>query len=113
MDGSIVKTYQDRARSRRKNDENIGKNRGSHSTKIHLAVDSDGLPVYFELSDDQVNDNVHATSLISHAPTPQQVISNKGYDNGSLRNFIDNKGSQYQIPRKQNSSIGNYQMGWY
>ncbi|CAG8999216.1 MAG: hypothetical protein CENE_01185 [Candidatus Celerinatantimonas neptuna] len=31
-------------------EETIGKSREGNSTKIHLAVDSGGLPVHFELS---------------------------------------------------------------
>ncbi|UAA37196.1 IS5 family transposase [Paraneptunicella aestuarii] len=112
IDGSIVKAHQDSARSGRKDEEAIGKSRGGNSTKIHLAVDSGGLPVYFELSGGQVNDIVHAESLISHASTAQHVVADKGYDSEVLRDFIENKGSQSQIPRKQNSRIGNSQMEW-
>jgi len=112
IDGSIVKAHQDSARSGRKDEEAIGKSRGGNSTKIHLVVDSGGLPVYFELSGGQVNDIVHATSLVSHAPTAQQVIADKGYDSNPLRGFIEDRGSQSQIPRKQNSTEGNHDMDW-
>ncbi len=112
IDGSIVKAHQDSARSGRKDEEAIGKSRGGNSTKIHLVVDSGGLPVYFELSGGQVNDIVHATSLVSHAPTAQQVIADKGYDSNPLRGVIEDRGSQSQIPRKQNSTEGNHDMDW-
>jgi transposase len=50
IDGSIVKTHQDGANVKSPSEQAMGKSRGGNSTKIHLAVDSGGLPVYFELS---------------------------------------------------------------
>jgi len=56
IDGSIVKAHQDSSGAASSSDEAIGKSRGGSSTKIHLAVDSGGLPVYFEISGGQIND---------------------------------------------------------
>ncbi|MBC8952948.1 IS5 family transposase [Xenorhabdus sp. PB62.4] len=50
------------------------------STKIHLAVDSYGLPVHFELSGGQTHDIVHAESLVTQSPASDFVIADKGYD---------------------------------
>lgn len=49
IDGSIVKAHQDSAGAGAAgdSDEAIGKSLGGNSTKIHVAVDSGGLPVYF------------------------------------------------------------------
>lgn len=44
--------------------ECIGKSRGGNSTKIHLAVDSGGLPIYFELSEGQRNDIARTQSKV-------------------------------------------------
>ncbi|MGJ0581001.1 transposase, partial [Xenorhabdus bovienii] len=65
IDGSIVRAHQHSAGAASEEDEAIGQSRGGRSTKIHLAVDSYGLPVHFELSGGQVNDIVHAESLVS------------------------------------------------
>lgn len=67
IDGSIVKAHQDGIGASSDSDEAIGKSRGGNSTKIHFAVDSGGLPVYFELSGGQVNDIVHAESLVENS----------------------------------------------
>ena len=77
LDGSIVKAHQDSSGAAGKQDEAIGKSRGGNSTKIHLAVDSGGLPVYFELSGGQVNDIVHAQSLIINSPQADIVCADK------------------------------------
>lgn len=42
--------------------ELIGKSRSGNSIKVHLAVDSGGLPVYYELSCGDTHDIVHAES---------------------------------------------------
>ena len=49
IDGSIVRAHQHSAVAATLSNESIGKSRGGNSTKIHLAVDSGGLPIYFEL----------------------------------------------------------------
>ncbi len=46
IDGSIVRAHQHSAGAASKENESRGKSRGGRSTKIHLAVDSDGLPVH-------------------------------------------------------------------
>ncbi|CAG8999916.1 MAG: IS5 family transposase ISSod6 [Candidatus Celerinatantimonas neptuna] len=112
IDGSIVKAYQDSCGAASTNAEAIGKSRGGNSTKIHLAVDSGGLPVYFELSGGQVNDIVHAQSLISGSPDAASVCADKGYDSDNLRDFIEENGSRANRPRRANTKAGNEHMDW-
>lgn len=112
IDGSIVKAHQDSSGAASSSDEAIGKSRGGSSTKIHLAVDSGGLPVYFEISGGQINDIVHAQSLVSAAPKSCSVTADKGYDGDNFRAFIKANGSIANIPRKENSKTGNGHMDW-
>jgi transposase len=112
IDGSIVKAHQDSCGAASGADQAIGKSRGGNSTKIHLAVDSGGLPVYFEISGGQVHDIVHAQSLIAEAPKSSSVTADKGYDSDSLREFIEAQGCVANIPRKENSKTGNGHMDW-
>ena len=112
IDGSIVKAHQDSSGAASSSDEAIGKSRGVSSTKIHLAVDSGGLPVYFEISGGQINDIIHAQSLVSAAPKSCSVTADKGYDSDNFRAFIKANGSIANIPRKENSKTGNGHMDW-
>lgn len=112
IDGSIVKAHQDSSGAASSSDEAIGKSRGGSSTKIHLAVDSGGLPVYFEISGGQINDIVHAQSLVSAVPKSCSVTADKGYDSDNFRAFIKANGSIANIPRKENSKTGNGHMDW-
>lgn len=112
IDGSIVKAHQDSSGAASRSDEAIGKSRGGNSTKIHLAVDSGGLPVYFEISGGQVHDIAYAQRLIAEAPKSNSVTADKGYDSDSLRAFIEVQGCVANIPRKENSKTGNSHMDW-
>lgn len=112
IDGSIVSAHQDSSGATSRSDEAIGKSRGGNSTKIHLAVDSGGLPVYFEISGGQVHDIVHGPSLVSSAPQACCVTADKGYDSDRFREFIESNGSVANIPRKDNKKAGNSHMDW-
>ncbi|CAM3915327.1 transposase [Xenorhabdus thuongxuanensis] len=68
IDGSIVQAHQHSSGAASKGNEAIGKSWGGRSTKIHLAVDSYGLPVHFELSEGQTHDIVHGESLVEQSP---------------------------------------------
>ncbi len=103
IDGSIVRAHPHSAGAASGEDESIGKSRGGRSTKIHLAVDSNGLPVHFELSDGQVHDIVHAESLVAQSPSSDFVIADKGYDSQGFRNAIEQQGAIPVIPYRKNS----------
>ncbi|MDC9595253.1 IS5 family transposase, partial [Xenorhabdus sp. IM139775] len=103
IDGSIVRAHQHSAGANSQEDEAIGKSRGGRSTKIHLAVDSQGLPVHFELSGGQTHDIVHAESLVKNSLPSDVVIADKGYDSEAFRDAIRHQGATPVIPYRKNS----------
>jgi len=112
IDASIVRAHQHSHGAASVADESIGSSRGGRSTKIHLAVDSYGLPVHFGLSGGQVHDVSRAQELLEGAPQGEHVIADKGYDSQALRAHIQAQGSTVVIPRRQGSLIGNDGMDW-
>ena len=112
IDGSIVRAHQHSTGATSNENESIGKSRCGNSTKIHLAVDSGGLPVYFELSCGNTNDIVHAESLVVNCPSSNTVVADKGYDSEKLREFVRENNATPIIPRKDNSLIGNQDIDW-
>ena len=112
IDGSIVKAHQHGTGAASNKDESIGKSRGGNSTNIHLAVDSGGLPVYFELSGGQAHDVSFAESLVMNSPPSEVVVADKGYDSDVLRDTIETAGMTSNIPRKMNKKRGNTHMDW-
>lgn len=113
IDGSIVRSHQHSSGALTEYDESIGRSRGGRSTKIHLAVDSYGLPVHFELSAGHRNDIVMAETLVEHSPVSKVVIADKGYDSERFRAYLCNeKGSIPVIPRRKDNTKGNREMDW-
>ncbi len=111
--GSIVKTHQHSAGAATPDSECIGKSRGGNSTKIHLVVDSGGLPIYFELSEGQRNDIARAESLVDHLKEVNVFIADKGYDSEALRAYVDSKGGETVIPKRNyGQDIDKESMDW-
>ena len=78
--GSIIRAYQHSTGAATHDTECIGKSRGGNSTKIHLTVDSDRLPIYFELSEGQRHGTSHAQNLVDQLKEVNTFIVNKGYE---------------------------------
>ena len=112
IDGSIVRAHQHSTGAATVEDESIGKSRGGNSTKIHLAVDSGGLPVYYELSCGNTHDIVHGESLVANSPASKVVVADKGYSSEKLRDYIRENDATPVIPRKVNSLVGNDDIDW-
>jgi transposase len=112
IDGSIIRAHQHSTGAATPTSECIGKSRGGNTTKIHLAVDSNGFPIYFELSEGQVHDIQHAESLVENLSKVETVVADKGYDSEPFRQFIANKGGKSVIPRRRNNHKTNEDIDW-
>lgn len=112
IDGSIVKAHQHSAGAASEEDQAIGKSVAGNTTKIHMAVDSCGLPIEFELTGGEVHDCKAAPEFIKKLPVSEYTVADKGYDSEELRQLIRDRLSIPIIPRKNNSIIGNDDMDW-
>jgi len=112
IDGSIVRAHQHSTGAAGDDNQGIGKSRGGNTTKIHMAVDSFGLPIQFEITGGEVHDSKTAVGFIEPLMTGDYVIADKGYDSELLREQIRQKNAIPMIPRKSNSKIGNDDMDW-
>ena len=112
IDGSIVKAINIAQERLAIIMRAIGKSVAGNTTKIHLAVDSYGLPIDFILTGGQVHDSKATSEFIAQLPNADYTIADKGYDKEELREQIKQKGSIPVIPRKSNSTIGNDDMDW-
>ncbi len=107
IDGSIVKAHQHSAGAQNCQETGIGKSVAGNTTKIHLAVDSYGLPIDFTITGGEANYVKEAPSFIAQLPKSDYKIMDKGYDCESLRGQIKQQKYTPIIPRKNNSTIGN------
>ena len=112
IDGSIVKAHQHSSGAAGKKEQAIGKSVAGNTTKIHMAVESCGFPIAFEITGGEVHDCKVAPEFIEKLPASDYVIADKGYDSEDLRNVIRNRSSVPLIPRKTNSKKGNFDMDW-
>lgn len=112
IDGSIVKAHQHSAGATSKKYEGIGKSVAGNTTKIHMAVDSYGLPIVFDITGGEVHDSKAASSLIKQLPKADYIVADKGYDSEPIREQIRAKKTIPVIPRKRNSKAGNADIDW-
>ena len=94
VDGSYVKAHQHSARAAGKKPQAIGKSRAGNTTKIHLVVDSYGLPIEFEITGGKVNDCSVASGLIAKLPDAEVIVADKGYDSVVHTRAHNEAGSQ-------------------
>jgi transposase len=113
IDGSLVKAHQHSAGAASEESQAIGKSVGGNTTKIHMAVDSYGLPIEFELTGGEVHECKIAVEFIEKLPAANYIVADKGYDSEEVRAAIKNKSSIPVIPRKSNSLKGNDDLEWW
>lgn len=112
IDGSYIKAHQHSAGAASEQQQAIGLSRGGNTSKIHLAVDSYGLPIEFIITGGEVHDCKAANELIELLPQGDFVVADKGYDSEAIREKIRERDSIPVIPRKQNSLLGNADIDW-
>ena len=83
-------------------DQALGRSRGGFSTKIHLKVDLDGLPLAFHLTGGEASDSRNFELLLDIGPDilPRAAITDKGYDAKSNRDSARKRGICPVIPHR-------------
>lgn len=112
IDGSHVRAHQHSAGIK---NQDISKSIGGNSSKIHLAIDSNGNPIEFIISDGTSHDMKIAPDLVSKLDLSESemLCADKGYDSKSLRKQIQDSKTKPNIPRKSNTKSSNDHMDWY
>jgi transposase len=82
----------------------LGRSRGGVSTKIHLKLDRDGLPLAFHLTGGQAGDSPEFETLLDLGPdiTPRAAVADKGYAGKGNRTAARERGIAPVIPHKSN-----------
>ena len=112
IDGSYVKAHQHSTGAASAQPQAIGLSRGGNTSKIHLAVDSYGLPIEFIITGGEVHDSKVANELIDLLPQADVIIADKGYDSEPIREKVRECSAIPVIPRKKNSKVGNADIDW-
>jgi len=83
-------------------DHCLGRSRGGLTTKIHVVVDAQGLPIRLSLTAGQAHDGPAALSLLDRLDPRTIVLADKAYDADGIRNLIETQGAVPNIPAKSN-----------
>jgi transposase len=76
--------------------------RGGLTSKIHVVVDGNGLPVRLGLTGGQVHDNRLCSVLLQQLPRRARLLADRGYDADWIRAFVTERGAWANIPPKSN-----------
>src|SRR3954468_17423487 len=120
-----------RAQGARSNDKNLsgkpagealGRSRGGLSTKLHLIVDGNGLPLRLVLTAGQAGDNPPLTALLDRirGPAigpggarrrPAHLLADKGYSHPSTRRELRRRGIGHTIPERSDQKAARTAQG--
>ena len=112
-DGSYVRAHQHASGARHGEERAIGRSVGGATTKIHIAADSYGNPIDFEITGGEVHDAKAADKIIAKVGTAEHLIADRGYDSDAIRECARRAGMKPIIPRKSNSKKPNPEFDAY
>ncbi len=108
IDGSYVRAHQHASGARIGEERAIGVSRGGPTTKLHIAADSHGNPIDFEITGGEVHDSQAASKVIDKVGfEAKNIVADKGYDSDEIRAYIWSRGGRAIIPRRSNSKREN------
>jgi transposase len=92
IDTSIVRVHQHGACITRNQRQSMGRSRGGLTSKIHAAVDSNGLSVRLALSPGEAHDVRLAGKLLCRLKSGSMLLADRGYDADWIRELAMKKG---------------------
>lgn len=102
IDSTSVRAHQQAATAKGGGDHCLGRSRGGLTTKIHVVVDAQGLPIRLGLTAGQAHDGQIANSLLDDLGPGTIVLADKAYDADRIRALIEEQGAAPNIPPKSN-----------
>jgi transposase len=75
----------------------MGRSRGGLTTKIHAAVDANGLPIAIVPTEGQAHDGRSAAGLLDALEPGQILLADRAYDNNALREAVQARGAWANI----------------
>jgi transposase len=102
IDTSIVRVHQHGACIAGNKKQLMGRSLGGLTSKIHVVVDTTGLPVRLALTTGEAHDNRMCSALLSGLKPGTMVLADRGYDADWIRTFVGERGAWANIPPKRN-----------
>ena len=84
----------------------VGRSRGGFTTKIHLRVNSAGLPMRTEITPGQTSDYMGFDLVMAdNLPEPSVLVADRGYDADSIRRKMEARDVLTQIPMRKSRKM--------
>jgi len=83
----------------------MGRSRGGLTTKIHVLVDAEGLPIALKLTEGQAHDGRSACDMLEALSQGQILLADRAYDADALRQSLKQRGAWANIkpmPNRRN-----------
>ena len=100
IDTSMVRVHQHAACIADSANQAIGRSRGGLTSKLHVVVEDNGLPVRLGITPGEAHDNRFCSTLQVGPQT--MVLADRAYDADWIRAFINEQGAWANIPPKRN-----------
>ena len=75
----------------------MGRSRGGLTTKIHVLVDANGLPLVLKLTPGQAHDGRSASDMLDTIGPGQILLADRAYDSDGLRQALAERGAWANI----------------
>ena len=90
----------------------MGRSKGGLTSKIHVVVDTNGLPVRLALTAGEAHDNCLAAKLLSRLKPGSMLLADRGYDADWTRELAAERGVWANIPPRCNrNTVGDDRSG--
>jgi transposase len=114
IDTSVVRVHQHGACIAENHEQHMGRSRGGLTSKVHVVVDANVLPVRLGLTPGEAHDNRLCSVLLAELRPQTIVLADRGYDADWIRQFIREQGAWANIPPKKNrTSLINFSPDLY
>ena len=102
IDTSMVRVHQHAACIADSASQSVGRSRGGLTSKLHVVVDANGLPVRLGITPGEAHDNRLCSALLKGLRPRTIVLADRGYDANWIRALVSEQGAWANIPPKRN-----------
>jgi transposase/ADP-ribose pyrophosphatase YjhB (NUDIX family) len=71
----------------------MGRSRGGLTTKVHVLVDAEGLPIALKLTEGQAHDGRSAADMLDTVQAGHTLLADRAYDSDALREMLCKRGA--------------------
>lgn len=106
VDSTVIRAHHHAAGAKGGLRKRLGCSKGGLSTKIHLWVDSAGLPMRIEIVPAQVSDYTgYDLEMADYLPLPTVLVADWDYGSGPIREDIESRNALPMISMRKNRRV--------